>query len=156
MKIGDFDLSFKHIFIVVFVLIGFIGIFSFMGNSGDSAVYGISFHIPDGYDEVEKQQLKNGVGESYKYSNNEYHDVIFIDVKDTTADDISQIKINYPGVKQKTVIDGKDGILVLTSSAGVRNHFYYIEDGKLIHINAPYTDVQNNLHNEDVISEIIK
>lgn len=156
MRIGDFDLGLKHVLIVAFALIVIIGIFSFMGGSGNSTVYGVNFHIPDGYDEVEQQEVKNGVGESYKYSNNEYHEVIFIDVKDTTADNISQIKVNYPGVKQKTVIDGKEGILVMTSSTGVRNNFYYVEDGKLIHINAPFTDVQNGLHNEDVIAEIIQ
>lgn len=156
MKIGDFDLSQKHVIIIVFILIVIIGIFSFIGGSGDATVYGVSFNIPDGYDEIEQQEVKKGVGESYSYSNNEYHEVIFIDVKDTTADDISQIKINYPGVKQKTVIDGKEGILVMTSSTGVRNQFYYIEDGKLVHINAPFVDVQNSLNNEDVIAEIIK
>ncbi len=155
MKIGDFDLSLKSIIIIAFVLIVIIGIFSFTGNGGDVSVYGVGFHIPDGYNEVKEQEV-DGVGESYEYINNENHDVIFITVKDTNASDISQLRFNYPSVKQHTVIDGKEGLLAMTSGTGVRNHFFYIENGKLIHINAPFTDVGSGLSDEELLAQIIK
>lgn len=156
MKIGDFDLTLKQILIIVFALILVIGIFSLMGGNGDVSVYGVSFHIPNGYNEMEQQPVTKGVGESFSYSNKEFNEFISITVKDTNATDISQIKFNYPSIKSNTVIDGKEGVLAMTSATGVRNHFFYIENGKLIHIDAPFTDPQNNLHNEDVIAEIIK
>ncbi|WP_407424655.1 hypothetical protein [Methanobrevibacter sp.] len=155
MKIGDFELSLKQILIIVIALIVIIGIFSWVFSSNDVSVYGVNFHIPNGYNEIEQQPLTKGVGESFSYSNKEYHEDIYITVKDTNASDISQIKFNYPSVKTNAVIGGKEGILAMTGT-GVRNHFLYIENGKLIHIDVPFTDPQNNLHDEDVIAEIIK
>lgn len=155
ISLKKFNLNLKSIIIIIAVVIILIGAFSFVMGNGDVTVNGISFHIPNGYDKVEEVNLDEGVeGEGFTYTNDETHDFIKIEVRNVDMDDINDLKINFPAVKQSKTINGKEGILAMDSQS--RNHFYYLEGDKLVCINAPFVELVTGKNDEDVIADIIK
>lgn len=155
ISLKKFNLNLKSIIIIIAVVIILIGAFSFVMGNGDVTVNGISFHIPNGYDKVEEVNLDEGVeGEGFTYTNDENHDFIKIEVRNVDMDDINDLKINFPAVKQSKTINGKEGILAMDSQS--RNHFYYLEGDKLVCINAPFVELVTGKNDEDVIADIIK
>ena len=155
ISLKKFNLNLKSIIIIIAVVIILIGAFSFVMGNGDVTVNGISFHIPNGYDKVEEVNLDEGVeGEGFTYTNDENHDFIKIEVRNVDMDDINDLKINFPAVKQSKTINGKEGILAMDSQS--RNHFYYVEGDKLVCINAPFVELVTGKNDEDVIADIIK
>ena len=97
------------------------------------------------------KELKNVIREKV---DSQDHDFIKIEVRNVDMDDINDLKINFPAVKQSKTINGKEGILAMDSQS--RNHFYYLEGDKLVCINAPFVELVTGKNDEDVIADIIK
>lgn len=154
MKIGEFEISLKTIALIIVALIIIFGIISFFSGSNSVNVYGLEFNIPAGFDDVEKEEVSGGIGESYTFTNKEFGEFISISVEDTDASDISQFDYKYPSIKEHTVINGKEGLFVMPSSMGY--FFFYIDNGKLVSISVPLVDPSSGLNGEELLAEIIK
>ena len=76
----------------------------------DVTVNGVNFHLPDGFDEVEPEDLDSvNYNEAFSYTNNENHEYITIGVMDHDGDADSLYSSLISKGYQKEVIDGKEG-----------------------------------------------
>ena len=155
IKILGFDLNFKMLVILLVVIIIFLVIISMVTSSGhDVTVNGVSFHLPAGFDDVEKVDSDNSLqGEDYIYKNPENHQYIEIGVYDLENDNLDMNIFSKKGYKQ-TTIDGKEGYGKL--STGLRYGYTYVDNGKYIIMDVPVVLAEEGMQYEELLSEIIK
>lgn len=120
----------------------------------DVTVNGVSFHLPAGFDDVEKVDSDNSLqGEDYIYKNPENHQYIEIGVYDLENDNLDMNIFSKKGYKQ-TTIDGKEGYGKL--STGLRYGYTYVDNGKYIIMDVPVVLAEEGMQYEELLSEIIK
>ncbi|WP_407375319.1 hypothetical protein [Methanobrevibacter sp.] len=156
IKIGDFDISFKLIVGILVAIIIILGLMSLItGGGNDFTVNGVSFHIPDGFDEVTKDSLDTDTDfEEYTFKNTKNHEFIRISVVDFTKDESAMYDyFKQKGYKQET-IDGKNGYGAM--GPGLRYGYCYIDGGKYVVMDVPWVYDEEGMQHDKLISEIIK
>lgn len=132
-------------------------IWPFDGGS-DVTVNGINFHLPDGFNHVEKEQLNsnsNSYYEAYTYDNENNHEFIKICVVDFDGDETSLYNsLIKQGFTQKT-INGKEGYGRIYSG-GPRYGYGYVENDKYVILDIPFVYADEGLQHDELLAEIIK
>lgn len=112
------------------------------GGGYDMEIYGVKFHIPEGFEETyHAGPFSNG--ETVDFRSDDYDD-LEIDVSPYYNVNLNS---NHVKVKYSKNIDGVDGTIVFYDSN--RISFYYEHDGYLIKLNT------NSPHYEDLFSSVI-
>lgn len=156
IKIGEFDLKFKHLIIGLVAIIIILALSSFISGGGhDVTVNGVGFHLPNGFDEVKENSVDTTLqGESYTYDNNENHEFIKISVYNSERDKSGiYSSLSQKGFSQET-IDGKDGYGAL--SYGLRYNYCYVDGDKYVILDVPWVYADEGMQHDDVVKEIIK
>ena len=123
----------KLILIVIVIIILLFGISSMFtsgdgsGNDGgsyDATVYGINFHIPNGYVESSRGEYTNGEYVDFK------KDAWIIEISVSTATYFKESK--YIDSKLSKTVNGHDGTLYIYKEPSNRMAYVYYDQGKQI------------------------
>ena len=143
----------KIIFAILIVFV--FGIFFMSGGGNDVTVNGVNFHMLDGFDDIEEEDLGDASSyyEAFAYSNTENIEYIKIAVSDFDGDEsLLYNSLSNQGYKKKT-IDGKDGY---GKNFGVRYGYCYVDNDKYVMFDVPLVYGEEGMKYEDILAEIIK
>lgn len=118
--------------VVIVVIVGIISVFSSGGNgSYETTVYGINFHIPEGYEESDRADYTNGEYVDFK------KDGWVIEISVSTDTYFKESK--YIDSKVSKSINGKDGTLYIYKAPSNGVSYVYYDQGKQIVIRGATT-----------------
>ena len=122
----------------------------------DVTVNGVNFHLPDGFDEVEPEDLDSvNYNEAFSYTNNENHEYITIGVMDHDGDADSLYSSLISKGYQKEVIDGKEGYGIIYPG-GPRYGYCYLDNNKYVVLDIPFVYAEEGMQHDELLAEIIK
>ena len=146
---------FLLIFLVIFSLSTASAFWPFDSGT-DVTVNGVNFHLPDGFDEVEQENVDSvNYCEAFAYTNNENHEYIKIAVMDFDGDANSLYSSLINNGYKKEVIDGKEGYGMIYSG-GPRYGYCYLDNDKYVVLDIPFVYADEGMQHDDLLAEIIK
>lgn len=149
----------KILVAIVFIVIIIIVASGWLSDEGSNIeINGVNFNIPEEFDKVETSS--RDFGEEYIFENNneEYIDIIVIDINNNEYSKESFYNSMFLGrfwMAKKDSIDGKEGYIL---NSNERSLYVYCDNDKGIMINVPltYKDGDNVLKYNELLSKIIK
>ncbi len=122
----------------------------------DVTVNGVNFHLPDGFDDVEQENIDSvNYNEAFSYKNNENYEFIKIAVMDFDGDANSLYSSLSNKGYQKEVIDGKEGY-GMVFPGGPRYGYCYLDNNKYVVLDIPYVYAEEAMQHDELLAEIIK
>lgn len=147
--------TFMLLFIAIISLSSVNAIWPFDSGT-DVTVNGVNFHLPDGFDDIEKENFDGTTyNEVFTYTNDEHHEFIKICVMDFDGDkNVLYKSLKDKGFK-KEIIDGKEGYGRIYSG-GPRYGYFYLENNKYVMLDIPFVYADEGMQHDELLAEIIK